>query len=101
MVKRPARKDGGHVDPLERAEHAMHELLDADDYDEPTGRQEVHVHLSHPSQPEIKRPLSVRPVVRDVLAVLRELPAHHRIIFALAALGVAASLAATGYVVFK
>ena len=39
-------------DPLEAARDAISELKDADDWDEPTGRTEVHVHVPQPSQPD-------------------------------------------------
>lgn len=41
-------------DPLEAAREALAKLRDADDWDEPTGRTEVHVHVPQPSQPELK-----------------------------------------------
>jgi hypothetical protein len=46
-------------DPLEAARTELARLKDADDWDEPTGRTEVHahVHMQQPSQPEIQLPL--------------------------------------------
>lgn len=36
------------MDPIERLERAAHALKDADDWDEPTGRTDVHVHIEKP-----------------------------------------------------
>lgn len=41
-------------DPLDAARDALAKLRDADGWDEPTGRTEVHVHVPQPSQPELK-----------------------------------------------
>ncbi len=43
-------------DPLVRLERAARALRDADDWDEPTGRTDVHVHLE--SKPDSDRPPS-------------------------------------------
>jgi hypothetical protein len=45
-------------DPLEAARSDVAILKDAGDWDEPTGRTEVHahVHVQQPSQPEIQLP---------------------------------------------
>jgi hypothetical protein len=45
-------------DPLEMARLELARLKDATDWDEPTGRTEVHVHIPQPSQPEIEAPKS-------------------------------------------
>ena len=93
-----ARRNEGHLDPLERAERSARELLNADDWDEPTPVIHLHNHMPQQSHPELQAP---RPAVRDVLAVVRELPPNHRIFFALAALVVGAVLVAGGYIVFR
>jgi len=41
-------------DPLDLARGALTKLKDADDWDEPTGRTEVHVHVPQPSQPDVE-----------------------------------------------
>jgi hypothetical protein len=56
VSRRPPQNDA-----LEAARAAVRELHDADDWDEPTGRTEVHVHMQQPSQPEIQAPDSDKP----------------------------------------
>jgi hypothetical protein len=56
-TKSTASRQHQQSDPLESARLELARLKDADDWDEPTGRTEVHIHQHpQPSQPEIQLP---------------------------------------------
>jgi len=56
------------TDPLEAARAELKSLRDADDWDEPTGRTDVHVHIEKPDSE--KPPKSVAGAIRWGLGAL-------------------------------
>lgn len=58
------------MDPLEAARAELKSLRDADDWDEPTGRTDVHVHLDREAAPSSRPPKGLAGWVKLVLVAL-------------------------------
>lgn len=82
-------------DPLDLARRELSKLKDADDWDEPTGRTEVHVtlqqppvHLPQQSQPEIQLQQATEKdgIVTVVITLVKKVPAWGATLVLLAAI---------------